>query len=44
MKEKVKIPSNRRTNMFNYKDILAQMNNGATAEDIAKAEEFIAEK
>ena len=37
MKEKVKIPSNRRTNMFNYEDILAQMNNGATAEDIAKA-------
>lgn len=23
--------------MFNYEDILAQMNNGATAEDIAKA-------
>ena len=37
MKEKVKIPSNRRTNMFNYEDILAQMNDGVSAEEIAKA-------
>ena len=37
MKEKVKIPSNRGTNMFNYEDILAQMNDGVSAEEIAKA-------